>query len=237
VAQVDQTDAAGRKPRRPAVAAVAAILVVAFGVGLVLAVQRLWDARPRLTAETARSVVVGRLQQEARRSFVVTGALDLTVTTRVRHTRRLLPGLLDVNVGSVESTVRAPGRVSYGFPIAALAADSIEVVGDTIIMRVPAPRVFSVEPSLSELSVRTRSGWLQLVGDERAEVQQKATALVETTLRAQAERHLRTSEQPRVNTAATLTELLRPSFRAAGLPEPVFRFIISENLVYRSTGG
>lgn len=208
----------------------AAVLLVAVLAGLVLV--PLWRARPRLTSEEARSLVLATLQRETRQAFVITGALDITVTTRVRNVRRLLPGLLDLSLGSVESTVRAPGRVSYGFPVAELRPESIEVRGDTIDLRVPAPRVYAVEPALDRLEVETRSGWLRVREGTQLEVQQRATELVSTALRQQAERHLRDSEQPRINTAETLHELLRPAFAAAGIIDPVFRFVINEQLVY-----
>lgn len=215
----------GGWPRR-----LAAALVVCALAGLVLV--PLWRARPRLTSEEARSLVLATLQRETRQAFVVTGALDITVTTRVQNVRRLLPGLLDLSLGTVESTVRAPGRVSYGFPVAELKAESITVRGDTIELRVPSPRVYAVEAALERMEVETRTGWLRVRENTQLEVQQRATELVSSALRQQAARHLRDSEQPRINTAETLHELLRPAFEAAGITEPVFRFVINEQLVY-----
>jgi hypothetical protein len=214
--------------RRHTRSAVAVIIVVLLFALIASLVMRL---RPRLTEETARSVVTASLQRESRQSFVVTGALDITVSTRVRHSRRLLPGMIDLEIASTESNVRAPGRVSYGFPVGELKPESIEVAGDTIVVRVPDPRVYSVEPDLARMEVQTRTGWLKLDANE-AEVQQRATALVQTALRSQAQRHLHDSEQPRINTAATLHDILLPAFRASGIREPIFRFIINEQLVY-----
>ncbi|HUF49395.1 MAG TPA: DUF4230 domain-containing protein [Longimicrobiales bacterium] len=212
---------------RPLWLAMAALFVIAL-------FAMLWQLRPRLTDEEARTLVLGALQRETRESFVVTGALELTVTTRVRNTRRLLPGMLDVNVGSVETTVRAPGRVSYGFPLNELRAEAIQLFGDTIEVVVPSPRVYSVEPELSQLEIETESGWLRLRQSTRDEVQQRAVELVQTTLRAQANQHLRDSAQPRINTASALDDLLRPVLRASGMRDPVFRFIIDRQLIYRT---
>jgi hypothetical protein len=231
-------DGTVRRPRTwRAAAGVTAAAAALLVVGVVYVVVRLWQARPRLTEDTARSVIHTTLQREAREAFVVTGALDVTATARVRHTRRLLPGILDVNLGHVESTVRAPGRVSYGFPLSALHADSIHVTGDTVVMRVPAPQVYAIEPSLTELQVETETGWLRLSRDDQAEVQRRATSLLQSALRNQAQQHLNSSEQPRVNTAETLHELLLPAFTAAGIRNPVFQFIISDQLFYRAAGG
>ena len=215
-----------RRHTRSAVAVVIVVLLFALIAWLVMRM------RPRLTEETARSVVTASLQRESRQSFVVTGALDIIVSTRVRHSRRLLPGMIDLEISSTESNVRAPGRVSYGFPASELKPEAIEVAGDTIVVRVPDPRVYSVEPDLARMEVETRSGWLKLDADAAAEVQQRATALVQTALRNQAQRHLHDSEQPRINTAATLHDILLPAFRASGVRDPIFRFIINEQLVY-----
>ena len=144
--------------------------------------------------------------------------------------------MIDLEISSTETNVRAPGRVSYGFPAHELAPDAIEVAGDTVVVRVPDPRVYSVEPDLARMEVQTRSGWLKLDANAAAEVQQRATALVQTALRNQAQRHLHDSEQPRINTAATLHDILLPAFRASGISDPVFRFIINEQLVYSPRG-
>jgi hypothetical protein len=151
----------------------------------------------------------------------------------VRTSRRFLPGVLDLSLATVESTVRVPGRVSYGIDVAQIREDAIRVIGDTVEIRVPDPRVYSVEPMLEEMDVQTESGWLRLRGDAREQVQQRAIALVQPALRAQATQHLADSEQPRINTAETLHELLLPTFRAAGIRQPVFRFIISDRLIYQ----
>jgi hypothetical protein len=205
-----------------------ALIVVAAGVAVAL----LWARRPQLTEEEVRSVIFASLQRETREAFVVTGALEIEATTRIVSTRRLLPGTLDLPVGSIESTVRIPGRVSYGFPIAELRAEDIRVFGDTVEMRVPDPGIYSVEPRLAAMEVETDAGWLRPSRDGRQAVEQRAMGLVDGALRRQALLHLMDAEQPRINTAETLHELLRPAFRAAGMGEPVFRFVISDRLIY-----
>src|SRR5688572_28947766 len=109
-----------RRHTRSALAVVTVVLLFALLAWLVMRM------RPRLTEETARSIVTASLQRETRQSFVVIGALDITVSTRVRHSRRLLPGMIDLEISSAESNVRAPGRVSYGFPIIELTPETIE---------------------------------------------------------------------------------------------------------------
>jgi len=216
-------------------------LLVAVGLLLVTAVVLLlvplaWQHRPRLTAEQARALVSSTLQHEARAAFLVTGTLDVIVTTRVTNTKRLLPGFLNIPLGTAEATVRVPGRVSYGIRVSDVRADAIRVSGDTVAMKVPEPRVYALEPLLEQLEVETEVGWLRLSGEAREEVRQRALELVRSTMRAQAERHLADSEQPRINSAETLHQLLRPAFIAAGVAAPVFQFQLSERLNYTGEG-
>jgi hypothetical protein len=225
--------AAERRDRLATRRLVRGALYVGLAAVVLIGGALLWSQRPRLSEDEVRSVILASLQRETRQAFVITGSIELNVTTRVVSTRRLLPGSLNLPVGSVESTIRLPGRVSYGFPISDLREDHIRVYGDTVEMRVPDPRLFSVEPVLAQMEVETESGWLRPSREGRMEVQQRATSLVDGAFRQQALRHLQDSEQPRINTAETLHELLRPAFVAAGMREPVFRFVISDRLVYR----
>ncbi|HSJ12781.1 MAG TPA: DUF4230 domain-containing protein [Longimicrobiales bacterium] len=204
------------------------VLIVAVVAGLLTLLQR----RPRLTETTARQLVTTTLQRESREAFVVTGTLEIATTTRVRSTTRLLPGILDVSLGTTQSTVRVPGRVSYGVAIPELDARAIRVYGDTVELQLPPPAVYAVEPILDQMEVRTESGWLEVRGSAREEVERRAIALIRGAMRAQAERHLQDSDQPAINTAEALHELLRPVFQSAGLRNPVFRFRLTEALTY-----
>jgi hypothetical protein len=213
---------------------VAAALLLAAAVVAFLLVPRLLQWRPQLTGEEAAELATATLQRESREAFIITGALDLTVHTQVTNVRRFLPGLLDLSLGTVESTVRAPGRVSYGFRVDALSRESFRVHGDTIEMDVPPVRVYSVEPALDAMEVSTTTGWLRVRESTPSEVQQRATALVTDALRRQAEQHLGSSEQPGIHTAQTVAELLRPAFQARGIRDPVFVFRIGSGLSYTS---
>jgi hypothetical protein len=213
---------------------VAAALLLAAAASAFVLVSRLLQWRPQLTADEAAELATATLQRESREAFVITGVLDITVHTQVTNVRRLFPGLLDLSVGTVESTVRAPGRVSYGFRVDALSRESFSVHGDTIEMDVPPVQVYSVEPALDAMEVSTTAGWLRVRESTPAEVQQRATALVTDALRRQAEQHLGSSEQPGIHTARTVAELLRPAFQAHGIREPVFLFRIANGLSYTS---
>src|SRR5688572_22518102 len=133
------------------------LLAVAGALGVLsLVITR---GAPRVSEETIRSVIAGALQAEARQAFLITGSLDLTVTTRVRNIRTLRTVFGDIPLGSAESTVRAPGRVSYGVEVGQIQPRDILVSGDTIEIVVPDPRVYAVEPLLEQMEIETDAGW------------------------------------------------------------------------------
>jgi len=53
---------------------------------------------------------------------------------------------------------------------------------------------------------------------------------VEGAFRTQAERHLQSATQPRVNTARALKAMLTPPLRAAGVDDPRFRMRVGKQL-------
>jgi hypothetical protein len=199
---------------------------------LLFAVLLLLGRRPVLTEERVRTLVATTIQREARAAFIVTGTLELAATTYVSTEWRLLPGIVGIPLGSVSSTVRVPGRVAYGIAVDDLDLESIRVYGDTIELRVPEPRIFSVEPLLDHMEVQTEGGWLRLRAEAREHVQQRAISMLRAALETQGAQHLADADQPRINTAETLHELLRPVFAVAGTREPVFRFVITDQLMY-----
>lgn len=204
-----------------AVIAVVCVLLFTAAVGLFL-----WSRRPHLSETEIRDVVYSTIQRETSESFLITGALEITTTTRVENTRTLLPGIFGMDLGTTTVTVRVPGRVSYGFDVRRLTADMITVIGDTVEVDVPEPVVYSVEPNLSQMEVETQRGWLRLSQATTEEVRGRAIELVQGTMRAQGVRHLQTSTQPRINTADALYEMLSPPLIAAGLENPQIRFRI-----------
>jgi hypothetical protein len=171
--------------------------------------------------------VYSTIQRESPASFLVTGALEVTATTRVANTRTLFPGIVDIDLGTTSATVRVPGRVSYGFDVRELSPAMIRVLeGDTIEVTVPEPVIYSVEPNLEQMDVETQRGWLRLSQRTTEQVRGRAIQLVQQALRAQGEAHLRGSSQPRINTADALYEMLRPVLIAACMQDPQIRFRI-----------
>lgn len=210
------------------------IAMIFVALAVVLALQ--WIGIPRLTERQIRDAVVTTVERESAEAFLVTGTLDLTATTTVEDTRTVLPGLLDLSLGTSSATVRIPGRVAYGFDIAGLTPDMIRLREDSIVhVTLPELRIFSVEPRLAELEIQTDRGWARAARSE-AEAGERALRYVEGALRIQAREHLRTSIQPRVHTANAMRELLTPVLTALGMDEPSFYIELGEGIIVTPSG-
>ena len=185
---------------------------------------------PSVTEEQIRSAITTSIQREARESFLVTGRIDVSASTQIENNRIFLPGMLDLNVGSARSTVRAPGRVFYGFDVRQLRPEMITLVDDTTIrVELPPLRTLAVEPVLDSMQIDTDVSWTR--SDEAGrEVERRAIAAIQPALRAQAQAHLRDSAQPRINTAEAIRLMLEPTVRALGIERPNFVFPISETI-------
>lgn len=223
----------GRAPRRrsktTSLLALGILLAVIVAAILLLQLRSVTLSQVDM-AELAHTT----LQQEVSAAFLVTGELIVTAETRVENTKTLLPGLLGVDLGTTSAQVRVPGRVIYGIYADSLTRDRIRMTGDSVVeITLPAPRVYAVEPQLSEMEVETRRGWARLSRETEAQVRERAIGLVERSLRAQGNRHMMQSIQPRVNTARALEAMLRPAFESAGL-RPQFRFRIGDEITWES---
>jgi hypothetical protein len=209
------------------IAVVALLLIGTVGLWL-------WSSRPRLSQTEIRDVIYSTIQRESPASFLITGALEVTATTRVENTRTLFPGVVGIDLGTTSATVRVPGRVSYGFDVRQLTPAMIRVLdGDTIEVTVPEPVLYSIEPNLEQMEVETQRGWLRISQRTTEQVRGRAIQLVQQTMRAQGEAHLQGSSQPRINTADALYEMLRPVLIAAGLEDPYVRFRIGRLEIQR----
>ena len=192
----------------------------------------IWSQRPRLSDAEIRDTVYSTIQREAPAAFLITGTLDVTTTTRVANTRTLLPGIVDLDLGTTSATVRVPGRVSYGFDVRVVTPGMIRVFEDGVVeVTVPEPVVYGVEPNLAQMEVETERGWSRLSSRTTEQVRGRAIELVQATMRRQGEIHLRGSSQPRINTADALYQMLRPALVAAGVENPQMRFRIGRVLV------
>lgn len=224
-------------------AAAPAALWKAVSVGLLvvmlLAAGELWWAweRSRVTEETVQRTVVTTLQRESPASFLVTGTLHLTATTTVRNTKTFLPNVLDFSMGTTESTVRMPGRVSYGFDVRRLEPEHIRLREDGVVeVTIPALSIHAVEPDLSKMEVKTNVGWARLYRSSGRRVEQEAVQVADRALRAQATDHLKDAAQPQINTARAMREMLTPVLESAGLEDPQFMIQIGPEIVMQPDG-
>jgi len=227
-------------PLRRVLVGGAAVLLLAVAVFF-------WRSRGP-SEEQVRRTVVTTVQEETPASVLVTGTLHLRVTVTMDSSQYLTPnwvtgllqmtqpGVLPLLAGRSETQVRIPGRVSYGFDVQQLEPSMIRFSEGSIIdVTVPALSVQSVAPDLARLEVqRTNQGWMRVFPSDLPEaVRKRALADAERAFRRQAEQRLKTTTQPRVNTARALEAALRPPLQAAGIRSPQFRIRIGERLVLR----
>lgn len=213
-------------------------LLVAIGVAV------WWHQGP--SEERVRRTVITTVQEETPASFLVTGTLDIRATVEIDSAQYATPdwvtfvltysqpGLLPMLEGRSRTTVRVPGRVSYGFDVQALEPSMITVAeAGTIAVDLPELSVYSVEPNLAQLQVKTsEEGWMRVFPSEVAEeVRERAMEGVEGAFRRQAERRLADATQPRINTARALEAMLTPPLRAAGVEQPRYRIRVGSRLM------
>lgn len=213
---------------------VAVLLCIVFAL---CAVGGIWwfKSSMQLTQEEAAQTVVTTIERETAQSFLVVGTLDATATVTVRNEKKLLPGSLDLSIGTTTSQVRVPGRIAYGFDVRGIRPEAVRMLEDgTVQVTLPALSVLSAEPDLSQLEVETERGWLRSA-NSMERVEQRAVGLLVEALRNQGTAHLTgDNAQPRINTAQAMEAMLRPAFAAAGHPDVVLRFQISPTLVQQS---
>ena len=197
-----------------------------------------------------RTTVITTIQEEAPASFLVTGTLEITTEVRIdssvyltpdwltRMLQASQPGLLSWMEGTAHTTIRVPGRVSYGMEAALLTEDMVDVRRDgSVWLTLPPLAVHSVEPDLSRLEVQMGAdGWLRLApSDAHDAVRQSALAAVDDAFRQQARAHIDSATQPRIHTADALATLLRPALAAAGVAPDAFHVRINDRLTYTAS--
>lgn len=213
--------------KRTAYIIFAVLMVCVIGIALLF---RAAPDLPRISETQVRDAIRVALRTEADTAFLVTGYVDLSAAARSVNTRVLLPDLLDLSLGTTESTVRVPGRVAYGFDVGELREEMIRARGDTVEIDLPMVRLFSVEPDLSRLEVETRSGWARAATTaQRAE--RRATQLLSEALRQQGEAYLESSAQPDVNTGRAIRRIVTPVIVTLGIPSPIIRIYLGEGLL------
>lgn len=213
---------------------VIAISLIILAAGAISLARRLGP--PALARDEVREALYSTIQRETPASFLVTGTLDIIAETEIEASRRLLPGIVGLNLGTSRASVRVPGRVSYGFDLDQLEPDMISFLNDTIIeLRLPELSIHSVEPRLSGLEVATERGWTRWSPDPDS-LEQQALSFAENALRRQALAHLQDSLQPRINTAAALERMMRPVLDGLGHPRATVNIRISPRVTVSPAG-
>lgn len=206
------------------------LLAVGAGVGMWLMQARLALPDVQVTQQQVRQLVITKLIDEQPTSFLVTGYLDVTADITQENTKYLFPEYFDedLSLGTTRSTVRLPGRISYGVDLTKLKPDAILLEQDSIIViTLGAVEMQSVEADLENMQIQTDVGWARLSARSGRTVERKAIMFAQQALKDQAGNHLQTSGQPVLNTQQALEQLLTPVLRAAGIANPVVRFRIA----------
>jgi hypothetical protein len=201
-------------------------LLVLILLALMIALR---ESVKRIAPEEIRERIVATIQSEAKASLLITGSIDLTATVTIENAKTLLPGLLDIDLGSARAMVQVPGRAYYGFDVREIDQERITIRGDTVRIIVPQPKVLSVDANLQELKVWSDKGWLRSA-TELQKVERTAIRRIDNALARQAAAHVINSAQPRINSADALERMIKPVVIAAGIDNPVFEFELAERL-------
>jgi uncharacterized protein DUF4230 len=175
-----------------------------------------------MTESQVRTVVVDTFLRERPESFVVTGTITFTTSVIQESEKTLLPGILNLDLGTTVATVRAPGRAVYGFDAGVLGTADISLNGDTVTVRLPALQIFAVEPDLERLEQRVEVGWARMYRTSGQDLALQAVRALQPAMRQRAAEYLASSEYPAEHSARAVEILLTPALNAAGLQHPVF---------------
>jgi hypothetical protein len=210
-----------------------------LGVVLVIAgvVVGIGLGPPRLSLDEVRSAVVSTLQSESPESILVTGSINVAVTTVSANTRYLLPGMVTLDLGTTEATARVPGTVNYGIDVGELDTTRIEIVDGVLYLTIPTIRVISVEPDLSALELQTRVGWARTHAGSGAAATRDAVSRITGALREQGERHVEEAIQPRINTAHAIMDVVTRALLSAGVEVKDVRVEVSPGIVVEKPRG
>ena len=206
-----------------------AVITVAVVVALVVVTLTLGG--PDLTESQVRTVVVDTFLKEQPEAFIVTGTLTFTTSVVSESEKTLMPGILNLDLGTTIATVRAPGRAVYGFDASMLTADDIRFTGDTVSVYVPPLTVFAVEPDLEQLEQRVDVGWARMYRSSGQEQSLTALRRLQPAMRELAREYLATADYPVENTQKAVERILRPALQAAGLGDAVIVVNVRPQLI------
>ena len=218
------TDPAAAPPARRRLAGVVLGLVIVALVAVIVALGVLIGRGGAVSEEEVESAMLSTLQSEASEEFLVTGRLTSSLSGSSARRWRLR--LFDIETGRAEVGVRVPATMTYGFSLADLEPGDLDFQeGGVVEVRLPDLSVFSVEPELEEAQVDIDvRGQARLTPSLTERTVEQTLRRVRPALREQAEEHLRTSDQPAINTARTLSRMLSTPLEAAGVDVAAVRF-------------
>ncbi|MFT4605763.1 MAG: hypothetical protein ACI9W4_002507 [Rhodothermales bacterium] len=197
-----------------------AVIAVAFLAAVIVIVIAI--SRPSLTESEVRMVVVDTFLREQPEAFLITGTITFTTSVVAESAKTLLPGVLNLDLGTTVATVRAPGRAAYGFDASVFSAEDIRLINDTVYVRLPALAVFAVEPDLEQLEERVELGWARMYRSSGQAQSTLALRKLQPAMRRLAMEYLATADYPRENAQRAVERMLEPALRASGLENPVF---------------
>lgn len=218
------SDPAAAPPARRRLAGVVLGLVIAVLVAIIIVLGLFVARGDAFSEEEVESAMLSTLQSEASEEFLVTGRLTSSLSGS--SARRWRIRLLNVETGRAEVGVRVPATMTYGFSLRDLGPGDLDFQEDGVVeVRLPPLSVFSVEPELEEADIDIDlSGQARLTPSLTERTIEQTLRRVRPALREQAEEHLRTSDQPRLNTARTLSRMLSTPLAAAGVDVSTVRF-------------
>lgn len=205
--------------------------VVAVSVLAVIIIIGLAVLRPSVTESEVRTVVVDTFLREQPESFLITGTITFTTSVISESSKTLLPGVLNLDLGTTVATVRAPGRAAYGFDASVFSAEDIRLFGDTVVVRLPALQVFAVEPDLEQLEEQVDVGWARMYRSSGQAQSLQALRQLQPAMRQRALEFLATSDYPQENTRQAVERLIAPALQAAGIRNPVLVIDIRPTIV------
>ena len=200
-----------------------AVIAVAVSLAVIAIVIR--STGVTLSESEVRTVIVDTFLRDREESFFVTGTVTFSTSVISESAKTFLPGVLNLDLGMTQATVRAPGRAAYGFDTRILGGEDITLAGDTVTIRLPALEVFAVEPDLEQVEIQVDVGWARLYRDSGQAQTLAALRQLQPAMRARATTYLSSSDVPNENTVRAVEGFLRPVLAAAGLDEPIFRFV------------
>ena len=216
-------------PARRRLAGVVLGLVIAALVAVIVALGVVIGRGGGVSEEEVESAMLSTLQSEAAEDFLVTGRLTSSLSGS--SARRWRVKLLNIETGRAEVGVRVPATMTYGFSLSDLAPGDLDFQeGGVVEVRLPPLSVFSVEPELERADIDIDlSGQARLTPSLTERTLEQTLRRVRPALREQAESHLRTSDQPALNTARTLSRMLATPLEAAGVDVAAvrFRFVVA----------